>query len=151
MRTTLTSFQNLLLDYQPRPIRSKAAYERALRHVEQLMTKPHLSRAESEMVELLSLLIEQYESTDYPTPASVPGEVLEHLLEVRGISKAQLARDTGLARSIITNVLAGRRAISKANALKLAKYFSVSISLFIEGAERLEHKPAQARISASVR
>ena len=40
---TLTSYQSLLLDYEPRPIRSEAAYRKALRHVEKLM-RPHLPR-----------------------------------------------------------------------------------------------------------
>jgi HTH-type transcriptional regulator/antitoxin HigA len=100
------------------------------------MTKPNLSRAESEMVELLALLIEQFESSKHPTPASSPREVLEHLLDVRGISRAELAGDTGIPRSVITNVLRGRRDISKANAVKLAGYFNVSVSLFIEGSVR---------------
>ena len=96
------------------------------------MNKPHLSPSESEMVDLLSLLIEQYEAVEYPTPECSPAEILQHLLEARGITKAQLARDTGIPRSVITNVLAGRRAISKANAVKLASYFKVSLGLFIQ-------------------
>lgn len=51
---TMTAYETLLQDYQPRPIRSKAAHSQALRQVEQLMSRPHLGRAESEMVELLS-------------------------------------------------------------------------------------------------
>ena len=128
---SVTAYETLLLDYRPRPIRSKAAYSQALRQVEQLMSRPSLGRAESEMVELLSMLIEQYESMDHPTPKSTPAKVLEHLIELRGITQAQLARDTAIPRSVITNVLAGRRAISKANAVKLAKYFGVSLSLLV--------------------
>jgi HTH-type transcriptional regulator/antitoxin HigA len=132
MMTGVTAYDNLLLDVRPRPIRSKPAYHRALRHVERLMNKPHLSPPESEMVELLSLLIEQYEAAEHPTPECSPAEMLAHFLEVRKITRAQLARDTGIPRSVITNVLAGRRAISKANAVKLAGYFGVSLNLFIE-------------------
>lgn len=85
------------------------------------------------MVELLSLLIEQYESLDDPTPECAPTELLEHLLESREITKARLARDTGIPRSVITNILAGRRGISKAVAVKLAAYFGVSLSLLVRG------------------
>ena len=129
----MTAYRSLLLDYVPRPIRSRAAYARALRQVEKLMSRPHLPRAESEMVDLLATLIEQYESIEHPTPRAQPPEVLEHLIEARGMTRAQLARATGIPRSVVTNVLARRRAISKANAVKLAKYFGVSLSLFIEG------------------
>jgi hypothetical protein len=63
------------------------------------MSKPYLSPPESEMVELLSTLIEQYEAVENPTPDCSPAEMLEHLLEVRGLSKAQLAREAGIPRS----------------------------------------------------
>jgi HTH-type transcriptional regulator/antitoxin HigA len=85
------------------------------------------------MVELLSLLIEQYESVEYPIPESSPAELLEHLLETRAITQARLAREAGIPRSVITNVLAGRRGVSKTVAIKLAGYFGVSLSLFIRG------------------
>lgn len=131
---TLTAYRSLLLDYLPRPIRSRAAYGRALRQVEELMSRPHLGRAQSEMVELLSTLVEQYESAEHPTPDAEPVEILRHLIEARGVTRAALAREAGIPRSVLTNVLAGRRAISKANAARLAKYFGVSVSVFIESA-----------------
>src|SRR5258708_40022830 len=109
MITSTAAYDSLLLDVRPRPIRSRAAYRRALRHVERLMSKPHLSPAESEMVELLSLLLEQYEAVEYPTPDCTPAEMLEHLLEARTITRARLAGETGIPRSVITNVLSGRR------------------------------------------
>jgi HTH-type transcriptional regulator/antitoxin HigA len=129
-----TAYDNLLLDVRPRPIRSATAHRRALRQIEQLMSKPHLSRAESEIVELLAMLIEEFESARHPVPAVRPSQMLEHLLDARGITKAQLARASGVPRSVLTNILAGRRAVSKATAIKLARYFDVSLSLFIEGA-----------------
>jgi HTH-type transcriptional regulator / antitoxin HigA len=129
-----TTYESLLLDYVPRPIRSKAAYARALSQVEKLMATPHLDRAQSEMLELLATLVEQYESREHPTPQSTPAEMLAHFLEARNLSQAELSRVAGIPRSVLANVLAGRRAISKASAVKLSKYFGVSLSLFVEGA-----------------
>src|SRR5207247_10536481 len=120
MTNTTTAYDHLLLELRHRPIRSKLAYRRALGHVERLMSKPVLSRPESEMVELLSTLIEQYEEVEYPTPDCSTAEMLEHLLEVRALSKAQLARDAGMPRSVITTVLARRPAISNTTATNLA-------------------------------
>ena len=68
---TLTDYQSLLLDYEPRPIRGEAAYRKALRHMEKLI-RPHLSRAESELAEVLATLIEQYECREHPTPKAPP-------------------------------------------------------------------------------
>ncbi len=133
MTAPTAEYDHLLLNLRPRPIRSRLAYRRALRQVELLMNSPHLSSAESEMVELLSLLIEQYEAIEHPTPEGTPAELLEHLLEARMITKAHLARQTGIPRSVLTNILAGRRGISKAVAVKLAGYFHVSAGLFVQG------------------
>jgi HTH-type transcriptional regulator/antitoxin HigA len=128
---TLTSYQSLLLDYEPRPIRSDGAYRKALRHVEKLM-RPNLTRPESELVELLATLIEQYESREHPTPKSPPREMLAHLIEVRGVAQAEVARATGIPRSTVSAVLAGRRKLSTANIAAISAYFHVSPSAFME-------------------
>ena len=62
------SYADLLVEIQPRPIGSKAALEKSYKLIDKLMSKPALSRAESEMLELLSMLVEQYESRHHPTP-----------------------------------------------------------------------------------
>jgi HTH-type transcriptional regulator/antitoxin HigA len=119
------AYDDLLLEYKPRPIRSEADCRRSVRALERLMTaRP--SRAESELIEVLATLIEQYESRRYPTPRVAPRKVLEHLMESRGVSRAALARATGIPRSTVTNVLSGRRELSKANIRGLATYFRVS-------------------------
>jgi len=128
--SSLTGYQSLLLDYEPRPIRSDAAYRRALRHVEKLM-RPRLSRDESELVEVLATLIEQYELREHPTPKSSPNEMLAHLMEARGEVQATVARATGIPRSTISAVLAGRRKLSTANIAALSAYFHVSPSAFM--------------------
>jgi len=73
-------YVDLLVEYKPRPIRSKAALERTYKLIDKLMSKPELSRAESEMLELLSMLVEQYESREHPTPHVSATEILEHPL-----------------------------------------------------------------------
>ncbi len=127
----LTDYQSLLLDYQPRPIRSESAYRKALRHIEKLM-RPNLPRAESELVELLATLIEQYESREHPTPLNPPREMLAHLIEARGVAQADVARATGISRSTLSAVLAGRRKLSNANIAALSSYFHVSPTAFMQ-------------------
>lgn len=126
----MTTYQSLLVEYEPRPIRSESEHRRALRQIERLMSAP-AGREASQLLELLSTLIEQYESREYPTPQNSPREMLEHYLENRGLTRAELARVTGIPRSVITNVLSGRRAVSKTTARRLAEYFGVPISHFL--------------------
>jgi HTH-type transcriptional regulator / antitoxin HigA len=125
------SYADLLVQIEPRPIRSKAALEKSYKLIDRLMSKPALSRAESEMLELLSVLVEQYESREDPTPQVSAAEMLEHLIESRGITNATLAAQTNIPRSTVTDILAGRRRISLGNVRKLADYFHVPASVFV--------------------
>ena len=125
------SYADLLVQIEPRPIGSKAALEKSYKRIDKLMSKSALSRAESEMLELLSMLVEQYESREHPTPHVSAAEMLEHLIEARGITNATLAAETNIPRSIVTDILAGRRRISLGNVRKFADYFRVPPSVFV--------------------
>ncbi len=127
------SYADLLVLIEPRPIGSKAALEKTYRLIDKLMSKPELNRAESQMLELLSMLVEQYESREHPTPEVSAADLLAHLLESRAITKAKLAIDTNIPRSTITEILAGRRQISLGNVRKLANFFRLPSSVFVFG------------------
>jgi plasmid maintenance system antidote protein VapI len=53
------------------------------------------------------------------------------LLEARGIKAAELGRRTGTPPATLSNVVSGRRGISKNNAVALAKFFGVSPAVFL--------------------
>ena len=131
MTERVPSYADLLVQSEPRPIGSKAALEKSYKLIDQLMSKPALTRAESEMLELLSLLVEHYESREHPTPQVSAADMLEHLIESRGITNATLAAETQVPRSTVTDILAGRRRISLGNVRKFADYFHVSSSVFV--------------------
>lgn len=132
---SMTTYQELLLDYTPRPIRNDREYQRTMRSIAEMMRKPRLSRAESELFELLATLAEQYESIEHPTPKASQSALLTHLIDARGVTQAEVARNTGIPRSVLTNVLKGRRKISQANTATLARYFHISPAEFIENGD----------------
>jgi NADPH-dependent glutamate synthase beta subunit-like oxidoreductase len=61
-------------------------------------------------------------------PAS-DAEMLRHLMEAKGVTQAELHRDTGVAKSSISEVLAGRKPFSRQMIRKLADYFKVDVSV----------------------
>ena len=65
-----------------------------------------------------------------PTPDVPPRRMLAHLIESKGATAADVSRATGIHRSTLSAVLAGRREISKANVAKLSRYFGVSPAVF---------------------
>ena len=127
---SMTAYQSLLLDFTPRPIHGEREYRRALAFIEKHMT-PHPPKAEGELLELLSTLVAEYESRQFPVPDASPGEMLAHLIESRGVTKAEVGRATGIPRATITSAIAGQRGISKASAVALANYFHVSPAIFL--------------------
>ena len=129
--SVLTEYRDLLIKYVPQPIYSDRDYRRALAQLERLM-EPRPSAARSRLLEVLSTLIENYESREHPTPKVSPSQMLAHLLATRGIKSADVARETGIPPATLSSVLANRRGISKINARKLADYFRVSPLLFLE-------------------
>ena len=133
MVTKLTAYDSLLLKYKPRPIRNDREHRRALKQVEALIGQhgPSPPRAEGELIAVLSTLIESYEVEMTPRRKPTPAETLEHLIESKEVTRADVARATGIPRSTITNVLSGRRQISKENVTRLANYFHVDPGVFL--------------------
>jgi plasmid maintenance system antidote protein VapI len=63
---------------------------------------------------------------------SIPPErILQSMMEEGGLSQSQLAREVGCHQENISAFLSGKRGLSKANAMKLAKRFCVSVELFL--------------------
>ena len=84
------------------------------------------------MIALLATLIEQYEiQQGFTDPVISPRDRLAGLMEARGITQTELSRRSGVPRTTINEVLAGTRGISKANAVRLAKFFRVGTEEFI--------------------
>jgi HTH-type transcriptional regulator/antitoxin HigA len=125
------SYPDLLRQAQPEIINDDRSHRRALRIVDSLMKKPRLTKAEGKLLDLLAKLIDDYEETIYPTPEVPPSRMLKHLIEAKGTTQAELARQTGVPRSTISEALKGKRAISVENAFRLAEYFHVDPSLFL--------------------
>ena len=124
-------YRKLLAKYAPQPIRSAQDYRRTLKQLDELM-QPRADQATSLLIEMLSTLIEKYESRSSPQPTVSPAEMLAHLLEARQLKSAKVAKATKIPAATLSNVLANRRGISKLNALRLGAYFGVSPVLFLD-------------------
>ena len=112
-------------------IETEEENERMLTIVEKLMKKGEdLSAEEEKLLKLLARLIEDFEQSFYQPPEAEPLEVLHHLMEARGIKQSQLWEVFG-SKGIASEVLNGKRGISKTQARALANYFHVRADLFV--------------------
>jgi HTH-type transcriptional regulator/antitoxin HigA len=127
----LKRYRLLLGRIIPVAIDSEEEYGRMLAAAERLMDRgENLSEEEGRLLRLLAILIEDYEQRNYPLPKAPPDEMLKELLEEKGLKASDLWPVMG-SKSHLSEILSGRRAVSKSQAKKLAEFFQVSVDLFI--------------------
>ena len=126
-----TRYKRLLSQTMPVIIETEEENERILKTIEKLMDKgENLSPEEETLLKLLTKLVEDFEQRYYTPRDATPLEILHHLMEARGITQSNLWEVFG-SKGIASEVLNGKRGISKAHARALAGYFHVPADLFI--------------------
>ena len=138
MTTTLDKKKYLELldsaDIIPKTIETEAEYDRFLAVAEKLMRK-RIDRT-SEDTALLMLvvkLIEDYESIHHNLDdweKSTPNELLQHIMTVSGTRNVDLIGIIG-SSGVVSEVVNGKRTISREQAKSLGKFFKLSPALFI--------------------
>jgi len=114
----------------PHVIRTDDECERLTRELMQIDERERPSPEEKELAELLTVLIEEYEQRRFVIRKASPQQTLQHLMEARNLTQKDLWKTFG-SKGITSEVFHGKRAISKAQAKKLADFFHVSTDLFI--------------------
>ena len=126
-------YKRVLSRAMPVLIETEAEYDRTIEEIDRLMTKgisKGLSPEEDRLLKLLAKLVEDYEEENHPIHEAPPNEVLKHLMEVRGVRQKDLLSIFG-SDGTASEVVNGKRGISKTQAKALAEYFGVSVELFI--------------------
>jgi HTH-type transcriptional regulator/antitoxin HigA len=118
------------VEYQPKPITNDIENESAIALAEKLEHKDNLSAEEITLLELLYVLIEQFEKDNYPIIEGSPLDMLKHLMEENHLKQENLVGIIG-SRGVVSEVINGKRNISKNQAKALANFFHVDVSLFI--------------------
>jgi HTH-type transcriptional regulator/antitoxin HigA len=84
---------------------------------------------ETELAELLTLLIEDFEEKNYQLPKASPLEAIGFLMEQHGLKQKNLVDVFGTP-SIVSEVLNGKRELNKEQIRRLSQRFGVSPELF---------------------
>jgi HTH-type transcriptional regulator / antitoxin HigA len=134
MTTTLDldrEYAQLLAVMQPKVIESEAENEVYLAEVSKLMQiGENLSPAQEKLLRLLVALIEIFEDQQYQLKSATPLEILRELMGDRSLKQKDLLPVFG-SQGIASEVLSGKRSISKAQAKALGDFFRVSPALFL--------------------
>lgn len=121
-------YKRLLAEIMPRPISNATENEAAIELVERLDEGTPEQQA---IGELLTVLIEDFEEKHYPLLQGEPRDHLRDLMKERGHTQSEVAKGVGAARPAISDILSGRRQISKGLAKKLATLYRVPVDLFL--------------------
>ncbi|MEG4111376.1 MULTISPECIES: transcriptional regulator [unclassified Microcoleus] len=124
------TYSKLLAEIAPMAIESEEEYDRLLAVAERLTFAKNLTPEERALYKLLVTLVEVYERENYPIDKSEPHEILQHIMKSSGTRQADLVGIIG-SSGVVSEVVNGKRAISKAQAKALGDYFKISPSLFI--------------------
>lgn len=122
-------YGDLLAQHQPKAIETEAENEAAILLAESLEHRQRTPE-ENTLLELLIILIEKFEETSYPLPNLESERMLLHLMEARNMKQEELVGVIG-SRGVVSEIVNGKRSISKAQAKTLGQLFHVSPSLFI--------------------
>ena len=125
-------YGRLLTRTLPVVIKTEAEYDRLDAELGRLLKKGvrNLSPEEASLLELLTRLIEDYDTQYEAFPKRPPHELLRALLEQNDLTQADLL-PIFKSRANVSEVLNGKRAISKHAAQLLGERFAVSANLFL--------------------
>jgi HTH-type transcriptional regulator / antitoxin HigA len=110
-------------------IKSDEQLQTAQRVMDQLLAQGEIKGGEEIYLEALSDLVAAYEEEHYPIEPASDADMLRHLMDAKGVTQAQLSRDTAVPKSTISEILAGKKHFSRQMIRKFADYFRVDASV----------------------
>ena len=129
--TQIPDYVAMLAKYPPKVIHTEAENEHYTSLLYDLDERfDSLSDAERDFAELLTLLIEDFEAKHYTLPRAPPAEAIRFLMSQHSLKQKDLLDIFGNA-SVTSEVLSGKRELSKEHIRRLADRFSVPADLLL--------------------
>jgi HTH-type transcriptional regulator/antitoxin HigA len=113
----------------PRPIASEAQYDRYAAVLHSLVMQETRSASARQFIELLTILIEKYDSERHAIESATPAEVLQTLLDANNLKQKDLVPFIG-NESVVSLILHGKRPLTTGHIERLSKRFNVSPAVF---------------------
>ncbi len=127
-----TKYAKVLAEALPKVIETRAEFDRQVALMEKLDRREEsgesLGPEEEALRALLEQLVKEYDE-GIELPKVEPYKVVLHLMEHKGLRQADLLPVFG-SRSVASEVLTGKRELSKAHIRGLAEFFHLSPAAF---------------------
>ncbi len=120
----------LLQEFPPRPVVSKADFEATQSVINKLLDKPKLTPEEEDYLDVLGTLVYDYEQQQEDLIPDIYGiEMLKALIQEHNLRQKDLV---GIFKteSIVSDVLNGKRQLTNRHIQELAEFFHLSPAVF---------------------
>jgi HTH-type transcriptional regulator/antitoxin HigA len=124
-----TSYTELLKSFPPRPIKSEEDFEKTQAVIDSLLDKGELTEAEEDYLNLLGILVHEYEEKQELVPDIYGVELLKVLISELNLKQKDLV-PIFKTESIVSDVLKGKRKLTVEHIQKLSEFFNVSPAVF---------------------
>src|SRR5690606_29310419 len=120
------------LDFStPHLLRDEAEYEAAQAELDRLLRlDPEPFTTAHEALEFYSVLIEEYETERFPYEPAPARDVIDFMLEQKGMARADLAEVMG-GRSRVSDYFSGKSELSKGQAIALSRLLDISLDVLL--------------------
>jgi HTH-type transcriptional regulator / antitoxin HigA len=126
-------YRQLVSKILPHVIHTERENQHYITELEALHDRGKLTTEEEQLAELLTLLIEDFEHKRYPLRTAGPLDVVRELMAANGLKQADLLDLFGTP-SVASEVMKGKRKLSKAHISRLSERFHVSPEVFFSSA-----------------
>jgi HTH-type transcriptional regulator/antitoxin HigA len=129
-RTMPDSYFHLVKQFPLTHIRDDDHLEQAQEMLDRLLQEEHDEGVQN-YLDVLTDLVESYEDKYVSIPDASEADVLQMLMTANDLNQSALAEQTGIAQSTLSAVLNGGRSLTRAQVVKLARFFHVSPAVFL--------------------
>ena len=123
------AYLELVIAFPLSSIKSKDHLEEAQNVIDTLLAEGRLDDGESMYLDALSDLVASYEDKHVAIDPASDADMLQHLMDAKGVSQTQLSRGADISKSTVSEILAGKKPFSKQISRKLADFFGVDVSV----------------------
>jgi HTH-type transcriptional regulator/antitoxin HigA len=120
----------LVQHFPLRPIRNDAELDRAIAIVNSLIDRDERTEDEEDYLDVLGDLVRNYERAHHPIAPASDASLLRHLIEAQETTQTIVAKKTGIAKSTLSEIIAGQRMLNRTHITRLALFFKVSPAVF---------------------
>ena len=124
------TYLEMITQFLLRKIKTNKDYQNAVNRYEYLTDNYQDTKELNDYLDVLAMLIDEYENKKFPIADADPIEVLKYLMKEKNIKQTQLAKVFG-SQSIVSEVLSKKRGLTLKYIYNMAVMFNVKPQVFV--------------------